>query len=347
MKKKFSVKYLLLLIVAIFIAACVFLPAPYFIQRPGSTVPLAELVTVNGQEDDAPGSYSLTSVGVYQGTALRLLQAKFDPFSEIISEEEMFGGATSEEYNQMQEYFMTSSQNSAIEQALKLADKPYHFEFKGVYVMHIDPASDFIDKLAVGDTVVEVDGKQFESSQEFMDYVQNKKVGDTVTIKYLRNGSENKASGQLIELPSNQKAGIGISLIDHTAISSDEKIEFHVENIGGPSAGLMFTLQIYDQLVEADLRKGRKIAGTGTMNLDGTVGRIGGIDKKIASAAQEGTEIFFAPEDPITDEMKKDFPGIQSNYQEAKTALEKLDSNMKIVPVKTVKDAVDYLMNNP
>ena len=108
MKKKFSVKYLLLLIVAIFIAASVFLPVPYFIQRPGSTVPLAELVTVNGQEDDAPGSYSLTSVGVYQGTALRLLQAKFDPFSEIISEEEMFGGATSEEYNQMQEYFMTS-----------------------------------------------------------------------------------------------------------------------------------------------------------------------------------------------------------------------------------------------
>lgn len=346
MKKKFPIKYVLLLISAIFIVACVLLPIPYYIQRPGSTVPLAELVTVNDQVDDAPGSYALTSVGVYQGTVLRVLQAKFDPFSDVISEEEMFGGATDEEYNQMQEYYMTSSQNSAIEQALKLADIPYHFEFKGVYVMHIDPSSDFINKLAVGDTVIKVDGKQFESSQEFMDYVQNKKVGDEVVITYLRDNVENEASGKLIELPSNQKAGIGISLIDHTAISSEETIDFHVENIGGPSAGLMFTLQIYDQLVETDLRQGRKIAGTGTMNLDGTIGRIGGIDKKVASAVQAGTEIFFAPDDPITEEMKKDFPGIISNYEEAKAALEKLDSDMKIVPVKTVQDAVDYLVEN-
>lgn len=343
MKKKARISYVLLGFVALLLAASVFLPIPYYIERPGSTVALNELITVNGQKDSEPGSFSLTSVGVYQATLLRALQAKFDPFSEIISEKEFFGDATGEEYNQMQQYYMTSSQNSAIEQALTLANKPFTFEFKGVYVMHVDPLSNFIDKVHVGDTVTQVDGKTFKSSQEFMDYVQSKTVGEEVTITFIHQGKEQEAKGQLIELSTNQKAGIGISLVDHTEISSEEKIEFHVENIGGPSAGLMFTLQIYEQLTQENLRQNRKIAGTGTIDANGVVGRIGGIDKKVASASAAGMAIFFAPDDEITDEMKKQFPGILSNYEEAKLALEKLDTKMKLVPVKTVQDALDYL----
>lgn len=343
MKNKAPIKYILLGILALFIVASIFLPIPYYIEKPGSTIALNELVTVNGQKDQEPGSFSLTSVGVYQATLLRAAQAKFDPFSDIVSEEEFFGDATSEEYSQMQQYYMSSSQNSAVEQALTLANKPFTFEFKGVYVMHIDPSSNFIDKIHVGDTVTQVDGQTFKSSQEFMDYVQNKTIGEEVEITFLHNGKEEKASGQLIELATNQKAGIGISLVDHTEISSEEKIDFHVENIGGPSAGLMFTLQIYEQLTQENLRQNRQIAGTGTINSEGVVGRIGGIDKKIASASAAGMDVFFAPDDEITEEMKANFPGILSNYEEAKRAMKKLNTNMKLVPVKTVQDAIDYL----
>lgn len=345
-KNKAPIKYLLLFLLAIIIVASFVLPMPYYIERPGVPTHLDQLVTVNGQRDEEPGSYSLTSVAIYQATLVQAIKAKFEPFSDLVSEKELFGEATGEEYTQMQQYYMTSSQNSAIEQALTLADKPFEFEFKGVYVMHVDPSSSFFNQINIGDTVTKVDGKTFKSSQEFMDYVQGKKVGETVTITFLHNNEEEEATGDLIELPSNQKAGIGISLIDHTAISSEEKIDFHVENIGGPSAGLMFTLQIYDQLTGGHLRQGRNIAGTGTMDFDGKIGRIGGIDKKIAGAVAAGTDVFFAPDDEITPEMKKDFPGITSNYEEAKLVLETLDTEMKLVPVKTVKDAIDYLEKN-
>ena len=88
---------------------------------------------------------------------------------------------------------------------------------------------------------------------------------------------------------------------------------------------------------------GRRYAGTGTINSEGEVGRIGGIDKKVASAAASNNKVFFAPDDEITKEMKKAQPGIKSNYEEAKAAAKELKTDMKIVPVKTVQDALDYL----
>lgn len=105
----------------------------------------------------------------------------------------------------------------------------------------------------------------------------------------------------------------------------------------------MFSLEIYNQLTKNDLTKGHSIAGTGTIDPDGTVGRIGGIDKKVVAADNEGAEIFFAPDDEITPEMKKAYPNIQSNYKEAVKAAKDIGTKMKIVPVKTFDDALNYL----
>ncbi len=345
MNKKKLRNYLISFIIALIVIGCVFIPLPYYIEQPGSTIDLKELITVNNQKDDRSGSFSLTSVGIRQASVVTAIKSKFSPFEDLVSEAELFGGATDEEYNQIQNYYMTSSQNAAIEQALKLAGRPYEFKFKGVYVMSVLPNSSFAGKISVGDTVTEVDGKTFESSQDFMDYVKNKTIGDEVTVRFLHNDETKEATGKLIELETDKKAGIGITLVDHTEIASDDTIEFHVDNIGGPSAGLMFTLEIYEQLIDKDLRQGKNIAGTGTMDNDGNVGRIGGIDKKVASAVQAGVKVFFAPDDEITEDEKTYDPTIKSNYEEAKDALAKLDSDMVIVPVKTLKDAVDYLEN--
>lgn len=328
---------------AIMAAFCLYFPIPYYIEQPGTTLNLAEIITVNGQQDQSSGSFSLTSVGIRQATVVTAIRSKFTDFQELVSEEELFGGATDEEYNQIQQYYMTSSQNNAIEQALKLAGKPYEMTYMGVYVLGIDPSSNFYGKISVGDTVTKADGQQFKSSQAFMDYVQGKTVGEEITVTYLHDNIEKTATGKLIELATNKKAGIGITLTDHTEISSDEDIVIDAGNIGGPSAGLMFTLEIYEQLIEKDLRKGLSIAGTGTIDSEGTIGRIGGIDKKIASASASGADIFFAPDDEITEEEKAIDPDIKSNYQEALEALKKLDTDMKVIPVKTLQEALDYL----
>ncbi|AYW48694.1 peptidase [Tetragenococcus osmophilus] len=343
MKHNSFKKLFVLFIIALAVCASVFLPLPYYIEKPGSTIDLKELITVNEQKDQEEGSFSLTSVGVQQASAVTALKAQISPFEELVSEDELFGGASDEEYDQMQSYYMESSQNTAIQQALKLAKRPYNFEYKGVYVMNVMEDSSFKDEVAVGDTVTEVDGNSFENNQEFMDYVQQKSVGDSVEITYVHNDKTKEANGKLMELPSNKKAGIGITLVDHTEINSKDDIDFDVDNIGGPSAGLMFTLEIYEQLTEQNLRKGQEIAGTGTIDNNGEVGRISGIDKKVASADKKGAQIFFAPNDSLTKQEQKSHPGVESNYQEARKAAKELDTDMKIVPVKTLQDAIDYL----
>ncbi|MDR0921538.1 MAG: PDZ domain-containing protein [Lactobacillales bacterium] len=343
MKTKRSYKSLAITSLVVVILLALFIPLPYYVESPGSTENLKSFVHVEGKNDTQKGSFNLTTVSVGKSTGLGLLFAKFDPFAEIVSEKELTGGSTQEEYEQIQKYYMTSSSNTAIEQALKLANGKYTMKFMGVYVMDVSKDSDFYGKIGVADTVTGVDGKQFESSKELIDYIKGKKVRDTVTVQYTHGNEKKSSKGKLMKLPETKNPGIGITLIDHTEVESTPEITIDAGQIGGPSAGLMFTLETYATLTGKDLRHGLKIAGTGTIDADGTVGRIGGIDKKVVSASNEGAKIFFAPDDELTKEIKKANPGIKTNYQEAKAAAEKIDTKMKIVPVKTVQDALTYL----
>ena len=152
----------------------------------------------------------------------------------------------------------------------------------------------------------------------------NKMVGESL-YNYIQ---ENKLNVLGEPLPNEEK---------------QEAIDFSTEGVGGPSAGLMFTLDIYDQLVGTDLRKGRIIAGTGTIEADGSVGDIGGAGLKVVSAAESGAEIFFVPNNPVDEATLKANPDAQTNYQEALAAAKKIGTKMKIVPVTTAQEAIDYL----
>lgn len=342
-EEKISIKSMLPFAVVILLIIIMIFPIPYYIEGPGTTENLKEFVTVDNKKDSEPGAFYLTTVGVRKATLGSALKAKFSDFQELVSKEDLMGSSTNSEYERIQQYYMDSSKNAAIEQALKLAKVPYEMTFKGVYVLAIEVNSSFKGKISVGDTVTGIDGKTFKSSEEFVDYVKKQKVGQVVTVDFLQDGKAKEATGKLIELPTDKKPGIGIGLTDHTEIDSSIPVEIDAGDIGGPSAGLMFTLETYEQLTQKGIRKGHKIAGTGTINTDGVVGRIGGIDKKVVTASKNNTEIFFAPDDEITKEMKKAEPEIKTNYEEAKAAAEKIGTKMKIVPVKNVQDALDYL----
>lgn len=345
MKNKQEKQRWLLLLLSLIVFAAIALPLPYYVEAPGSTIDLKELITVNNKTDQDDGSFSLTAVGVRRGTAFQLIKAKFSQYEDIVSKTELTSGASTQEYDQMQQYYMTSSQNAAIEQALKLADYPYEMQFLGVYVLNINEESNFINDLSVGDTITQVDGQSFENHDTLIDYIKSQEIGQKVTITYLHDGEEKTTTQALIELPTDGQPGIGIGLTDHTEIDSSVDVEFETGSIGGPSAGLMFTLEIYQQLTGTDLRQGKKIAGTGTMSSQGEVGRIGGIDKKVVTASQNDVEIFFAPDDEIDPELKESYPDLQSNYEVAVATAKDIKTDMIIVPVKTVADALNYLEN--
>ncbi len=156
--------------------------------------------------------------------------------------------------------------------------------------------STFNDKLQIADTVTEVNGKSFKSSEEMMKFIQKQKVGDPVNIKVTRiDGGNHSFDGHFVKI-STGKTGIGISLVDHTEVITTPKVTIDAGQIGGPSAGMMFTLEIYSQITGKNLRDGREIAGTGTINSDGSIGQIGGVDKKIATASKEGANLFLVPD---------------------------------------------------
>jgi PDZ domain-containing protein len=179
-------------------------------------------------------------------------------------------------------------------------------------------------KLADGDAIDAVNGKPVANLDEFQALLKETKPGDTVALDYRRtDGSQGVATITLGSHPDRDSGYLGIGVLD--APWAPFSIEFNLANIGGPSAGLMFSLAVVDKLTTGDLNDGKFVAGTGTITGDGKVGPIGGITHKMMAAREAGATIFLVPAD---------------NCAEAMTAHE---DGLELVKVDTLVTAVDAL----
>lgn len=341
-------KYAITLIISVLVILVFFgLPLPRYIEEPGSAEPLKQFVKVDGQTDQNKGNYMLVTVGIMQATPFRWLKAKFEPFQDILTQQELMGNEDDETYDQIQTYYMQNSINNAIAQAFKAAKKSYQVKFRGIYVMDVLKQSSVFNQIKVGDTITAIDGHQFDNNQGFIDYLKSKKLGTSVKLTYQHANQTQQTTAKIIKLPQTKQNGIGITLTDRTTIETKIPVKIDAGEIGGPSAGMMFSLQIYEQLTQQKLRHGRNIAGTGTIDVNGNVGAIGGIDKKVVAADRAGATLFFAPDDPVTKAIKKIDPTYVNNYHTALAAAKKIGTKMKIVPVKKFSDVITYLKNHP
>lgn len=341
--KKYWRQIVFTLVIVLMMGLFFLLPLPSYIEAPGSAEPLSQFVTVNHLRDRKKGAYMLVTVGIGQATPYRWLAAQFNKFEDSVSQEELMGDEDSQAYGQIQRYYMENSINTAIQQAYKAAQRPYELKFLGIYVMDVLAQSSLHGKVQVGDTITAIDGHHFNSNQGFINYLKQKKRGSQVRITYQRQKRTKQATAKIMRLPQTKRNGIGITLTDRTKIQTKTPVKIDAGDIGGPSAGMMFSLQVYEQLTGNHLRAGRKIAGTGTIAADGTVGPIGGIDKKVVAANQAGASIFFAPNDPVTKTIKKLDPHYVNNYHLAQQTAKKIKTKMKIVPVKNFNDVITYL----
>ena len=318
------------------------IPLPYYIEMPGDSTDVRRVLQVNGKEDEASGEYQFVTIQMAPANLPMLIYAWLTPFTDIQAKDDVTGGGSNQDFMRINQFYMESSQNMATYQGLKAAGKKVEMKYEGVYVLNVTKDSSFKGLLNIADTVTKVNDKSFDSSPQLIEYVSSQKIGDKVKVTYQEDGKTKEAEGKIIKL-QNGKNGIGIGLTDHTSVQTDTKIDFSTVGIGGPSAGLMFSLDIYTQVAEPNLRNGRVIAGTGTIEKDGKVGDIGGIDKKVYAAHKAGASIFFAPNNPVTDEMKKINPKAKTNYETAVEAAKQLKTDMKIVPVTSLQDAITYL----
>jgi len=179
-------------------------------------------------------------------------------------------------------------------------------------------------KLKAGDAIDGVNGKPVAKLDEFQALLKATKPGDTIVIDYRRkNAPAGTATITLGHNPDRDYGFLGVGVLDAPWAPFD--ISFNLANIGGPSAGLMFSLAVVDKLTTGDLNDGKFIAGTGTISGDGKVGSIGGITHKMLAAHEAGATVFLVPAE---------------NCAEARSGPQ---DGMELVKVDTLTGAVDAL----
>ncbi|GAE91755.1 Lon-like protease with PDZ domain [Gracilibacillus boraciitolerans JCM 21714] len=308
---------------------------PYYIHKPGHADPLNPVVEVKGGFE-SEGDMHLVTIQGGKATPFQYILALVKDYYDILPVEEVLQeGMTDSEYRQLQLMMMESSQESSKVVAYKAANKEIEIEYNGVYVVSVVKDMPAEGILQPEDEITKIDGKTIKEANDLIDYVSGKQVGDKilVTIQRQEETFEKEITLKALE-QLDGKPGIGISLVTNRDVNVSPELQFSSGEIGGPSAGLMFSLEIYDQLTEEDLTKGLQIAGTGEIDYEGNVGRIGGIDKKVVAADRAGCAIFFAPNENGRE---------GSNYELAKKVAEEINTEMKIVPVDHFEDAVAYL----
>ncbi|MET3194344.1 SepM family pheromone-processing serine protease [Bacillus sp. OAE603] len=326
-----------LLVLGIVMILLVFIPLPYYVTKPGLAEPLGPYVNVEGAKKD-DGDFMLTTVSMSKANIYSYIGTYTNSVHHLYKETEILSeGESNDDYQFRQLRYMEESKQAAIVNAYKEAGKSYSINKTGVVIISVLKDMPASKVLKLGDIVTKVGEKEIHSVNDFTKTISSSPAGTTFQLSIIRNGKNKKVSISSKQFKDEPKRfGIGVSIVENIKLSTNPKVEIDSEEIGGPSAGLMFALEIYDQLSEENLAKGHEIAGTGTLDTEGVVGPIGGISQKIIAASKAGAEIFFAP----NENGKRN-----SNYKEAVKTAKEHNVKMKIVPVNTYADAIEYLKN--
>ena len=322
-----------------------FIPMPFYFFSPGLAKPLEPIITVHGGHKTEKGEFMLTSVYVvYTQNIYEFLFGLTIPHHQILPVSQVSAGLPDPEYNAIEAYMMTSSHQNAEYAALHYLHLPVSVKATGVYVVYVEPHSPALNLLHAGDVITSINHQPILYPQQLISALTKDKPGQTVTLSVLRGKQKRQVAIKLTTLsplPGQQqsRAGIGILPSQAETLTSPYQVSIRTGDIDGPSAGFMFTLEIVNQLYHGgDLTKGYKIAGTGTINADGTIGQIGGVEHKVIAANDAGAQYFFVP----MDTAKGD-----TNQIHADQTVKNDHLKIKVIPVHTLAQAVSFLKSLP
>jgi PDZ domain-containing protein len=312
--------------IAIFVSF--FVPIPiFYAYLPGPAPPVEDLVKVQDTRTySSEGKFLLTTVSVdIEVTLAEMIWAGFDRNKMIVDAESVTGGESLQNLQRQQEAQMRDSNRSAEEVAfgeLGLG-RPKGDGARVIATVENYPAAEFLEP---GDKIVAVDGTRVQTTCDVGRTIDTHEVGEKVAVTIVRDGKRRVVRIETVASPEDRGApflGVHMEPINYR-FTPGVDVKFDPGDIAGPSAGLMFALTLYDQLTPDDLTDGRTIAGTGTIDCDGGVGPIGGVEQKVAGAEREGAEIFLAP---------------AGNFAAAKGAA----TDIEVVEISNFSEAIDYL----
>lgn len=305
---------------------------PYVVMKPGPITNTlgkldgTQLITVAGaQSYPTEGALDFTTVRIVGGPGVRvtvwdLLEAAVRPSEDVVDEELYFPkGVTDKQVEEESTAEMVDSQQEAIAVALRAAGRTVTQRLVIAQVAKDSPSASV---LKAGDEIVAVDGTRVATSEDIRTAIGKTPAGGTVTLRLRRGESETDVSAKTRE--SDGRTTIGVFLGVRFDFPIDVKI--NAGDVGGPSAGTMFALGVYDTITPGALTGGQQIAGTGTIDYTGKVGPIGGIRQKLIGARDGGARWFLAPADNC-DEVTGHVPdGLQvvriATFDDARKAVE-------------------------
>jgi len=299
-----------------------FVHIPYFVISPGPAQDVLPLIHIDHRTvHPASGHLLLTAVNLQQPNIYEALWAWLDSTQAVLPEGDILapGESQQQEARRQLSEMDTSKIDAAYVALHAYAGYPAQHG-KGVLVESVLPGTPAAGKLFAGDLIESVDGNSVNDPEELGSMIRAAGVGKPVSVRIRAGGETHDVSIR----PARVK-GIGHPII---GVSGVENFPFPLAidsgNIGGPSAGLMWTLGVADLLTPGELTGGKTIAGTGTIDLEGKVGPIGGVSEKVIAAERAGAKVFFVP------------------LQDAAEARRAAD-HIVVVPVATFMDAVRYL----
>lgn len=312
-------------IVALIVVAAGYLyTPPIAVIAPGQSFDVAGDIDINGmREDEVNGRYLLTSVSVQQPNGLGLAYAilrsrELVPLSALVPR-----GTNTTRFFEEQRALFQETQQIAAAAAARAAGLRVDLKGTGARVAGVLPGSPAADALKEGDVITAVDETPVKLAENVGRVIRSRPSGTRFVLTVDRSGREHK-----VEVRS--RAGIvegqpGIGIVVDTRdfdIALPFEVTFAAREIGGPSAGITYALAVYDMIVDDDLAKGRAIASTGEINLEGRVGPVGGVKDKGIAAERAGADLFLVPTEEV---------------EEARGA------GLTVRGVATLMEAVDFL----
>jgi PDZ domain-containing protein len=321
-----------LLVAVLTLAVVLNTDLPYYALAPGSANEVDELI--RAPEDrlhPARGEVYLATVSLQRVKPLGALRGWLDGTTDVVPEKRILGTTPPAQYRQQNLQLMDDSKQTAIVVALRQLGYDVPEQGKGALVVEVSAGSPAADRLRPGDTITAIDGTPTTLVNEAVARIQARKPGDVARLEV--SDADGVARVEVVTLAENTdnerrrgQAFLGVLMrTKDRTFPMPFDVTIDSGRIGGPSAGLAFTLALIEQLAPAELTGGHKVAVTGTIDIDGAVGEVGGVAQKTAAVRSEGAEYFFVP------------PG------EFEVAKRHAGKRLKVVPVATLQEAIDAL----
>jgi Lon-like protease len=326
-----------LLVVAAVLLVLYLIPSNEYLLMPGDAVPVGPLIKVQGHPQRASGSdLFLTDVSFLKADHLLVqLYGQLNSQDDLETATQFTGGISESKYITLNTDLMSQSIDAAKAAALSTIPGLHPRLAKtGPKIAELVPGSNAEKVLKLGDVILDISGHRIHTANQVKPIVLASKPGTVFPMTILR-GKETlhvrvKTVASTNGLPAKNGKTSLIGILVQDQIIFPIKITISHGNIVGPSAGLMFSLGIVNDLSKTDITKGCKIAGTGTIDPSGAVGEIGGAKQKIIAANNAGVKYFLVPD-------------VAANRNPA----EHYRGSVTVVPVKTLQSALTYLKKMP